>query len=64
MCSDWWELTDEDNYSMSKFQKAIKDEKLKNKLKYMMIVEVLSIAIVNYYTSSPDVLKPSHNQIQ
>ena len=30
----------------------------------MMILEILSIAIVNYYTSSPDVLKPSHGQIQ
>ena len=30
----------------------------------MMILEILSIAVVNYYTSSPDVLKPSHNQIQ
>jgi len=30
----------------------------------MMTLEILSIAVVNYYTSSPDVLKPSHNQIQ
>jgi len=29
LCSDWWELTDEDDYSMSKFEKEIKDEKLK-----------------------------------
>ena len=28
LCSDWWELTDEDDYSVSKFEKAIKDEKL------------------------------------
>jgi len=30
----------------------------------MMILEILSVAVVNYYTSSPDVLKPSHAQIQ
>ena len=30
----------------------------------MMTLEILSIAVVNYYTSSPDVLKPSQNQIQ
>jgi len=29
LCSDWWELTDEDDYSVSKFEKAIKDDKLK-----------------------------------
>ena len=29
----------------------------------MMKFEILSVAVVNYYTSSPDVLKPSHNQI-
>jgi len=25
-----------------------------------MTLEILSIAVVNYYTSSPDVLKPTH----
>ena len=30
----------------------------------MMTLEILSIAVVNYYTSSPDVLKPTHIQIQ
>jgi hypothetical protein len=30
----------------------------------MMTLEILSIAVVNYYTSSPDVLKPTHLQIQ
>lgn len=29
-----------------------------------MTLEILSIAVVNYYTSSPDVLKPTHLQIQ
>ena len=64
LCSDWWELTDEDDYSVSKFEKAIKDDKLKRQLRHMMTLEILSIAVVNYYTSSPDVLKPSQNQIQ
>jgi len=30
----------------------------------MMIVEILSIAVINYFTSSPDVLKLTQNQIQ
>jgi len=25
-----------------------------------MTLEILSIAVVNYYTSAPDVLKPTH----
>jgi len=61
LCSEWWELTDEDDYSIAKFEKAIKDDKTKRNLKHMMSLEILSIAVVNYYTSSPDVLKPSHN---
>jgi hypothetical protein len=63
LCSDWWELTDEDDYSIAKFEKAIKDEKTKREIKHMMTLEILSIAVVNYYTSSPDVLKPSNLQI-
>ena len=61
LCSDWWELTDEDDYSVSKFEKAIKDDKLKRELRLQMTLEILSIAVVNYYTSSPDVLKPTHS---
>ena len=64
LCSDWWELTDEDDYSIAKFEKAIKDEKTKRDIRQMMTLEILSIAVVNYYTSSPDVLKPTHLQIQ
>jgi DNA polymerase III alpha subunit (gram-positive type) len=63
LCSDWWELTDEDDYSIAKFEKAIIDDKTKKELKTMMTLEILSIAVVNYYTSSPDVLKPTHLQI-
>jgi hypothetical protein len=60
LCSDWWELTDEDDYSIAKFEKAIIDDKTKRDFKMMMTLEILSIAVVNYYTSSPDVLKPTH----
>ena len=64
LCSDWWELTDEDDYSIAKFEKAVKEERTKRDFKQMMTLEILSIAVVNYYTSSPDVLKPTHLQIQ
>lgn len=37
---------------------------MKRELRYQMTLEILSIAVVNYYTSSPDVLKPTHLQIQ
>lgn len=60
MCSDWWELTDEDEYSISKFEKVIKEDKVKRDLRNQMTLEILSIAVVNYYTSAPDVLKPSN----
>lgn len=33
LCSEWWELTDEDEYSISKFEKAIKDDKIKRDIK-------------------------------
>jgi len=60
LCSEWWELTDEDDYSVAKFEKAIKDDRVRRDIKYQMTLEILSIAVVNYYTSSPEVLKPSH----
>jgi len=59
LCSDWWEKTDEDDYSVAKFEKAIRDDKLRKDLRYQMALEILSIAVVNYYTSAPEVLKPS-----
>ena len=59
LCSDWWELTDEDDYSIVKFERAIKDEKVRRELRVQMTLEILSIAVVNYYTSAPDVLKPT-----
>jgi hypothetical protein len=33
LCSDWWELTDEDDYTISKFEKAFKDEKVRRDLR-------------------------------
>ena len=64
LCSDWWELTDEDDYSVAKFEKAIKDDRIRKDIRNQMTLEILSIAVVNDYTSSPDVLKPTHIQIQ
>lgn len=64
LCSDWWELTDEDDYTVSKFEKAFKDDKVRRDLKTQMTLEILSIAVVNYYTSAPEVLKPTHLQVQ
>jgi len=63
LCSDWWEYTDEDDYTVSKFQKAYKDEVAKKNLKQMMVVEILSIAIINYFTSSPEIFKPNNLQV-
>jgi hypothetical protein len=34
LCSDWWEKTDEDDYSVSKFEKAIRDDKLRKELRF------------------------------
>ena len=63
LCSDWWEYTDEDEYTISKFQKAYKDEYAKKNLKQMMALEILSIAIINYFTSSPEIFKPNNVQL-
>lgn len=63
LCSEWWELSDEDDYSIAKFEKAIKDDKIRRDIKQQMILEILSIAVVNYFTSSPDILKPTHLQL-
>ena len=59
LCSDWWELTDEEEYCISQFSKVAKEEKVRNDVKTQMTLEILSIAVVNYYTSSPEILKPS-----
>lgn len=60
LCSEWWELTDEDDYTVAKFQKAFyKDERASRSIKQQMSIEILSIAIVNYFTSSPEIFRPS-----
>jgi len=33
LCSEWWELTDEDDYTIAKFQKAYKDERARREIK-------------------------------
>lgn len=62
-CSDWWELTDEEEYSIIKFEKVLKDEKLKKEIKAAMALEVLSVAVTNYYTSAPELLRATHLQL-
>ena len=37
LCSDWWELMDEDDYSIAKFEKAIFDVQRKSGLKNMVL---------------------------
>ena len=63
LCSDWWEYTDEDEYTIAKFQKAYRDEKARKEIKQMMGQEILSIAIVNYFTSSPEIFRPTSVQL-
>lgn len=60
MCSDWWELTDEDEYQVTAFIKAFNDDKCKRELKHLVSLEILSIAVVNYFTSSPEIFRPSN----
>jgi hypothetical protein len=59
LCSEWWELTDEDDYTIANFHKAYKDERARREIKQQMSIEILSIAIVNYFTSSPEIFRPS-----
>jgi len=60
MCSDWWELTDEDEYTVNNFSKVFNDERAKKELKQLICLEILSIAIVNYFTSSPEIFRPTN----
>lgn len=48
---------------MAKFQVAYKDERAKKDIKQMMALEILSIAVVNYFTSSPEISKPTNVQL-
>ena len=33
LCSEWWELTDEDDYTIARFYKVYKDEKSRREIK-------------------------------
>lgn len=59
LCSEWWECTDEDDYTVAKFYRAYRDEKARREIKHQMSIEILSIAIVNYFTSSQEIFKPT-----
>eukprot|EP00347_Sterkiella_histriomuscorum_P022565 403338002 len=63
LCSDWWEMTDEDEYSVSKFEKAFKEEKSKKEIKSMMVLEILAVAVANYFTNAPELIRPTHLQL-
>ena len=63
MCSDWWELTDEDEYAVTNFAKQFNDERAKRDLKQLVCLEILSIAVVNYFTSSHEIFRPSNIQM-
>ena len=63
LCSDWWELSDEEQYAVAQFSKVFKDERAKRDLKQMTTMEILSIATINYFTSSPEIFRPSSVQI-
>lgn len=63
LCSDWWELTDEDEYQISKFEKVYKEEKCKKEIKMTMVLEILAISVTNYFTSTPELIRPTNLQI-
>jgi hypothetical protein len=63
LCSDWWELTDEDEYQISKFEKVYKEEKTKKEIKMMMVLEILAISVTNYFTSTPELIRPTNLQV-
>lgn len=48
---------------MSKFEKVYKDDKTKKELKAMMVLEILAISVANYFTSTPELFRPSPAQI-
>ena len=43
--------------------KAYGDERLKRDFKQLISLEILSIAVVNYFTSSPEIFRPSNIQL-
>lgn len=56
-------MTDEDDYSIAKFEKVYKEDKTKKEIKTLMVLEILSIAVVNYFTSAPELIRPTHMQL-
>lgn len=42
------------------FQKVFKEEKSKKELRAMMVLEILAIAVANYFTSTPELIRPTH----
>lgn len=45
---------------MAKFEKLLKEEKTKKEIKNLMVLEILSIAVANYFTSAPELMRPTH----
>ena len=41
----------------------MKDEKLKRDIRQAMVPEILSIAVANYFTSAPELIRPTHLQL-
>jgi hypothetical protein len=46
---------------VAQFSKIFGDESAKNDLKQMIMLEILSVAVINYYTSSQEIFKPTNN---
>lgn len=53
-------MTDEDEYSLVKFEKAYKEEKTKKELRVMLVLEILAVAVANYFTNAPELIRPTH----
>jgi hypothetical protein len=53
-------LTDVEDYTLVKFEKALKDEKSKKEVKILMVLEILAVAVANYFTNAPELIRPTH----
>jgi hypothetical protein len=56
-------LTDEEDYTLVKFEKALKEEKSKKEVKIQMVLEILAVAVANYFTNAPELVRPTHLQL-
>lgn len=54
-------MTDEDDYAILKFAQATKDERLRKDIKYLVSLELLVVACVNYFTTSHEIFKASNS---